>query len=824
MSYYIIERTGKIFKKPVKGRKEKSTHTDIIKGMDKYGGGILLDFETGRFFFIPDKRNTRFVDRIRDLPIRSISKPVIRVNMGEMRAVNDINRILAGIIAQQRMMLNNGIGTLIPNIGAFGTSPATFGNINSSISPYGISGPTRPIVHTSSSSPAVPVRPRTSSNTTQRPSSSYSNITFDSDGQSIFSSDIPQPIALPPAPPAPPEPPAHPGQPARAAKAEQPAPPAPPQVSGTAHQQMLAEIVAKRQQSSTPPTLPTPLPSVGSTSTKLITPDPPSVGLTEPKKPIPVSGTSIMMEMMKSPAFIKHRDSVRGTPSPTSSSSSPPPLVPRRPHSIGSTEESRNQSVNALKTVLDKLYKGPLYDKANLRYTNVISKTPNRVGLTKFVKNLEETLSLCEGVSEQFDKNLYDTCNKDDNIAEIKSAIEQKRKDLNTEYSDLDDTCMPEEHKIKHLTDTDNTVKKIKRIVNLNNSNLSSNKLLEGELLAFIISTKLITYLYPRLSSESEDIYTERILKEYNKIGSENCITIIKFILLSLIIMINKRLTLIKSKSKIIDDDFKKKFGNLHKVSVDSLYKDLNELVMKLSKHYNIDILTDYNKILTKFEPNMEFFTKFYNMILYIHKYIGDLVINNVKKIETILNSKIYNIDFLKCANCVLNFEHKYQNNFDKISLNLMRSYNLINKYRGIAPVFINIITPNITSFTPATGDRAKFNTNLLKLRNALIEIKNPFLLIQYNLADETYKILLDIDNFYKSTQSFKYILGKSKNILERINNINKLPIIDVNVKSTISSNVSDMALVDKVNNQISEIATYKLNLEKNIKDLKNLT
>jgi len=131
MSYYIIERTGKIFKKPVKGRKEKSTHTDIIKGMDKYGGGILLDFETGRFFFIPDKRNTRFVDRIRDLPIRSISKPVIRVNMGEMRAVNDINRILAGIIAQQRMMLNNGIGTLIPNIGAFGTSPATFGNINS---------------------------------------------------------------------------------------------------------------------------------------------------------------------------------------------------------------------------------------------------------------------------------------------------------------------------------------------------------------------------------------------------------------------------------------------------------------------------------------------------------------------------------------------------------------------------------------------------------------------------------------------------------------------------------------------------------------------
>ena len=88
MSYYIIEKPNKIYKKPFTGRRVLCSETVLRNGMNKYGGGIIYDSLTGKVYFIPNRKKQSefisFVERVRELPIRSIGERVVRINIGEM--------------------------------------------------------------------------------------------------------------------------------------------------------------------------------------------------------------------------------------------------------------------------------------------------------------------------------------------------------------------------------------------------------------------------------------------------------------------------------------------------------------------------------------------------------------------------------------------------------------------------------------------------------------------------------------------------------------------------------------------------------------------
>jgi len=839
--YYLIDKGGKIFKKFLKGGvKTKSSQKSIIKDMDKHGGVIVFDATVGKFVFMPDKSNNNsdFADNLSRLPIKNISRPVIRINAGDLYQMNDLNRILMKIIIQQKQLLLSNVGAMDSSFGPFGpygpygdpyrinTNPYSsfsYGRANPIINRIPLTGTAAgPAVGTSGASPAGASPAGASPATRQQQSAiAGAGVSPNIVGATGSSST---------------------GQQHQAAITGTGLNPAITGLNPDGSDPAATTIISQASHH-TRQNIPVPLGAPSSISQSIssgVPPPPPRPWIRLPNpslpqtdkrqafldeiqqgkqlkkvvpqpKPASTSSGSLISGITGNPLFKKaeakaeaeaikkRRTAIEGTPSPEGSPERQPPLVP-----------AKRESIDILQELITKLYDGPLKASAVEKF-NEATTTNNKVGLSRLVSELTEVLNLCNGITQDFDNDLYVACQTTD-INDIKTKIKAKRNKMNIEMKDIDDTCMDQDDKIKLLEENDNTVKKLKENFDLNYDKAKTHTTFKNELIAFILTNVLNCYTDVE---DKEDVKTfyDTVLKK------SNCDTLFKLVLFAFLKIINKRLKIIKSKFKIDTDE---QFKKLHTTSILELWKILNDLVYKLSRHYGFAIKNDYSEIFVKYIFNIEYINKYSEMIQHIRSQIGVAIIKNVQKIHDILFNQIYTLEFIKNSIRLLNFEQSQYNNFSSLYLKLLTDFNIIRAYKTMSIIPHGSqtisITPQISKYK---STNSKYNNILLKLRESLINIKDPFLLIQYNLNTLFIETMQKIDSFDNKDTTFNDIFKNTQLIIKKINFIISLNNTkSIAIRSSLTKSQNDDDLITKVNNQIELLTQYEKELNENFAKL----
>lgn len=795
MSYYIIEKPNKIYKKPFTGRRVLCSETVLRNGMNKYGGGIIYDSLTGKVYFIPNRKERSgfisFVERVRELPIRSIGERVVRINIGEMTSnmavaqivglmtlpVGHIYRGYRGILGSQdpKIMVSSGLSPINPPFGA--VPQFSMG------APAALAPATVPSRLSTAPAPARPSSVSVPAPTTPPPRPSRPPPQRGSLPPPPDLTGIRRPYSRPTH--SPPKPPSTSGQ--------IPVPPS-PSTSSTAmttksdatRKALLADIEKRRPPSgeTRPLTIP---PSQVAPKESRYTPPPEA----------PRSGLMTQLEQ----AVMSRRSRVQGSPSPE-----------RLP-------AGKRTTIEILKELKNKLYDGALKTEVETRLTD--AETGNKVGLTDFKNDVEEILRLCDGITKEFDEDLYNKCQTTD-ISLVKTSIKDKREEFKELYKDTDDTCT--EEKLEQFTDNDNTVQELRKKYADNYSILEQNNNFINELVNFIFKN---VCPFPQNPNESNIDYQKRLNNEKEILLSRACIEILKFTLVLLIGKVNARLVIIKSKSNIDMTDVYKNIGNY---TVKQLTDKLIELTKILSNHYKFNIEKDYTSLLTNFNPtNIQIIKDYYSLIQDMNRKILEQVIDNIRKVNYIITESIYNMNFIETALNVLQFKQKFKKDFDKNYNELVKYFDLINCY--IKPTEQCKANPDLTKFESLVGDNLKYQQSLLKLRNGLITIQNPFLLIPFELIPYWLSSLITIDTFNKTknpSNTFKKVFKGVRQLLYKIEYINN----NLNIQTITVSSIGSLSesqtgesqlssLIDKTNDKITQLNTYKSNLSANLTKLK---
>ena len=553
MSYYIIEKPNKIYKKPFTGRRVLCSETVLRNGMNKYGGGIIYDSLTGKVYFIPNRKERSefisFIERIKEIPIKSIGERTVRINVGEMTS----NMAVAQIV---------GLMTLPVGHIYRGYQGIPFGAV-----PQFSTGAPISKVSTPAPAPApatgqvnVPSRPSTATS----PSRVSSTATVPSSSRPPSTSQIPIP------PPPPPRP--YTGATRPLSTRSQPVSPVASSQDPFGLQSIPSGSWASQEPLEPPPSAPTSLLQEIKAGKKL---------KTTPKSETVQSSSSgsgsLLEQLSKDPRFTQRTKATRGSTSESRGSSRPPSLVERP----SSTESGKSKSITELRSLIARLYDGPLKQQAEKKLTE-----GDRTKLPKFVKELEKILALCEGITPEFDQSLYNECNRTNNIDEIKAKLGIKRDMLSAFYSP--DKICNETDKFKVFPSSNITAKGLISIDGENKTILTANELLKEQLLNLAKQAGLGEYI--------------ETLQNYG------CKQLIIYILRSVTDIVNQYLIAVDKGDK------NKQYVMEIKVSPNKAFEDLKNLTKELAGYYNIDI-SDYTTEFGALQLNIEFITGYYNML-----------------------------------------------------------------------------------------------------------------------------------------------------------------------------------------------------------------